>query len=341
MKTDKLTGTIERRRPVLKGVFVIQVQYRIPPMPFRSVHSLLAFRLLVMFFAMLPPATSLAEEPLRIPLWPGVAPGDAGRQIPPEVDDAVAKPSPVAGRPIQRIANVSQPELFVFPAANRQAPGPAVVICPGGAYQILALDLEGTEVAKWLQSLGITAIVLKYRVPARDPNRRWEAALQDAQRAMRLVRSRAQEWMIDPQRVGILGFSAGGDAAARTMLTPEAQYEPVDAVDQLPITPNLGILVYPAYLVEGDPLQLRKDLAVTPQSPPAFLVHALDDPVVMESSLHLFSAYRKVKVPAELHIFDRGGHGYGLRPTEAPVTRWSEACERWLETHGWVASKQN
>jgi len=309
-------------------------------MRFCAIDSSLALRMLVFLFAMMLHGKGLGEEPIRIPLWPGVPPGDAGRAIPPEVDDAIAKPSPVAGQPIQRIANVSQPELIVFPAPNRQTPGPAVVICPGGAYQILALDLEGTEVAKWLQSLGITAVVLKYRVPARDPNRRWEAALQDAQRAMRLVRVRAQEWMIDPQRVGILGFSAGGDAAARTMLTPEAQYEAVDATDQSQITPNLGILVYPAYLVEGDPLQLRKDLVVTPQSPPVFLVHALDDPVVMESSLQLFSAYRNVKVPAELHIFDRGGHGYGLRPTEAPVTRWSEACERWLERQGWVASKQ-
>jgi acetyl esterase/lipase len=308
-------------------------------MRFRSILSFTAFRMLFLLFAMLLQATVLGEGPIRISLWPGVPPGDAGKQFPPEVDDAIAKPSPVAGQPIQRIANVSQPELIVYPAADRQTPGPAVVICPGGAYQILALDLEGTEVAKWLQSLGITAIVLKYRVPARDPNRRWEAALQDAQRAMRLVRFRAQEWMIDPQRVGILGFSAGGDAAARTMLTLEAQYESIDATDQLPMTPNLGILVYPAYLVEGDPLQLRKDLEVTPQSPPAFLVHALDDPVVMESSLQLFSAYRKVKVPAELHIFDRGGHGYGLRPTEAPVTRWSQACERWMERQGWVASK--
>jgi acetyl esterase/lipase len=309
-------------------------------MRFRAICSSLAFRMMVLFFVMPLPARGLGEEPIRIPLWPGIPPGDAGRAIPPEVDDAIAKPSPVAGQPIQRIANVSQPELIVFPAPNRQAPGPAMVICPGGAYQILALDLEGTEVARWLQSLGITAVVLKYRVPARDPNRRWEAALQDAQRAMRLVRARAEEWRIDPQRVGILGFSAGGDAAARTMLTPEAQYEAVDAADQSPITPNLGILVYPAYLVEGDPLQLRKDLVVTPQAPPVFLVHALDDPVVMESSLQLFSAYRKVKVPAELHIFDRGGHGYGLRPTEAPVTRWSDACERWLERQGWVPSKQ-
>lgn len=309
-------------------------------MRFLAICSSMAFRMLVLFFAMLIPARGLGGEPIRLPLWPGIPPGDAGRAIPPEVDDAIAKPSPVAGQPIQRIANVSQPELIVFPAPNRQAPGPAVVICPGGAYQILALDLEGTEVAQWLQSLGITAVVLKYRVPARDPNRRWEAALQDAQRAMRLVRARAEEWRIDPQRVGILGFSAGGDAAARTMLTPEAQYEAVDAADQSPITPNLGILVYPAYLVEGDPLQLRKDLAVTTQAPPVFLVHALDDPVVMESSLQLFSAYRKVKVPAELHIFDRGGHGYGLRPTEAPVTRWSDACERWLERQGWVPSKQ-
>jgi acetyl esterase/lipase len=310
-------------------------------MHFCSIRSSLAFRLLVLLFALVLVATSSGEESMRVPLWPGIPPGDVGRQIPPEVDDAIAKPSPVAGQPIQRIANVSHPELIVFPAADRQTPSPAVVICPGGAYQILALDLEGTEVAKWLQSLGITAVVLKYRVPARDPNRRWEAALQDAQRAMRLVRSRAQEWGIDPQRVGILGFSAGGDAAARTMLTPDALYESVDAADQLPIAPNLGILVYPAYLVEGDPLQLRKDLSVTPKSPPAFLVHALDDPVVMESSLQLFSAYRQAKVPAELHIFDRGGHGYGLRPTEAPVTRWSEACERWLERHGWVASKQD
>jgi|GEM_PF-1670094 len=267
-----------------------------------------------------------------IPLWPATPPGDSNLQLEEERDTSGADAGKVAGRPVIRLANVSQPTLEVFPPAAGTGNGTAVVICPGGGHRILAYDLEGTEVARWLQARGITAFVLKYRVPARPERPRWEAAVQDAQRAMSLVRASAEKWSIDPKRIGILGFSAGGQTAALAAVREDRLYESVDEADLVSMRPDFAILIYPAYLVDpSDQTRLAQEVTVTDKSPPMFLVHTWDDPVTPQSSLLLAAELRRVGVPAELHLFDRGGHGYGMRATDLAVTGWPRLCERWLQ----------
>ncbi len=179
-------------------------------------------------------------------------------------------------------------------------------------------------------------IVVKYRVPARKGVPKWQAAVQDAQRAVRTARAHAKDWNIDPSRIGVLGFSAGGDAAARTTLLSEAQYARVDTIDDQSHRPNFSILIYPAYLYDEKKGGLVSDLTVDDKVPPTFLVHAFNDPVTPESSLVLARALKAKKIPVELHLFDRGGHGYGLRKTENPVTGWPAFCESWLRVNGWL-----
>lgn len=268
-----------------------------------------------------------------INVWPETPPGDEGVTVLPETDITKDSDRLIAGRRIIKLANVSTPTLSVYRPAKDKSNGTAVVICPGGAYNILALDLEGTEVAEWLNTLGVTGIVLKYRVPARHKDTRYLAAVQDAQRAMSLVRQHASEWGLDAQRIGILGFSAGGDCACRTALMPR-QYEAVDTVDMLPFRPDFALLIYPGYLAEKDGSRLQADLKVTKDAPPMFLVHAFDDGVTPLSSSLLFNELKRAGVAAELHIYDRGGHGYGLRPTNDPVTRWTDPAAKWLEVSG-------
>ncbi len=272
------------------------------------------------------------SEPAVIAIWPAIPPGDEQLELAAEVDTSGPQARQVAGESVIRLGNVSQPTLEVFLPAEGTANGSSVVICPGGGHQILAYDLEGTEVAQWLQGLGVTAFVLKYRVPARAGKPRWLAAVQDAQRAVSLVRNRAAEWQLDPQKIGILGFSAGGQTAALTALAQSRHYQPLDEIDQAAWRPDFAILVYPAYLVSKEsPTQLVPEATVTTSAPPMFLVHAWDDPVTPQSSLQLAAALKQQAVEVELHLFARGGHGYGLRPTDEPVTTWPNICEPWLK----------
>ena len=279
-------------------------------------------------------STIFSQE--RIPLWESTPPGDESTQLPAEKDLSDETPTLVAGQRIIRLANVSKPDIAIYKPSKEIDTGAAVVICPGGGYHILAYDLEGTEVAQWLNTIGVTGIVLKYRVPARNQAVRWKDAVQDAQRAMRVVRSHAGAWGIDPNRIGILGFSAGGDCAVRTCLLQESQYSKVDKIDDVSSLPNFAIAIYPGYLYSEETQSLQADLKVDQSSPPMFIVHAQDDPVTALSSVELFRALKKNGVASELHIFDRGGHGYGLRKTDAPVTEWPAACGRWLQTAGWL-----
>lgn len=279
-------------------------------------------------------------EPTVVDLWPGSPPGDT-TTLPPEADTTKPTDRPVAGKRVMRIGNVSTPQLHVFRPAPEKDTGAAVVICPGGGHHILAWDLEGTEVAEWLNGLGVTGIVLKYRVPARDKDRRWFAAVQDTQRAISVVRARAAEWKIDPHRLGVCGFSAGGETAGRTALAQKRFYDRVDAADEQACRPDFAMLVYPAYFVEKDDKgkdlpRLRGDLTVNKDAPPMFLVHAFNDPVTPQSSLLLASALKEAGVPAEVHIFPTGGHGYGLRPTEEAVSRWNIRAGEWLKESGWL-----
>jgi acetyl esterase/lipase len=281
------------------------------------------------------PCASLAAEPITVNLWPAKPPGEA-KELPPEADQTKPDDKLIAGRRIIKLGNVSVPQLAVYQPPKEKNTGAAVVICPGGGHHILAWDLEGTEVAEWLNEIGVTAIVLKYRVPFRDPDKRWLAAVQDAQRAMSLVRSRSDEWDIDPSRLGILGFSAGGEVAGLvSIFGEERQYERVDEADKSPIRPDFAALIYPGNLVDRKSSQLQEYVKITKDCPPMFFVHAYDDGVTALNSLLVAAELKKAGVPAELHLYATGGHGYGLRPVaEHPVTAWPQPCAAWLKTIG-------
>ena len=281
-----------------------------------------------------------AQEPARPPrpghttvlLWPHGAPG-AKPHPSPEADTTTSKDGLVAYKPVIRLGNVSAPTLTLYsPKGNNSYAG--VVVLPGGGYHILAMDLEGTEVCEWLSSIGVTCALLKYRVPDSGPYPKSAAALQDAQRAVGLVRSHAAEWHIDPTRIGVLGFSAGGHlAAALSTHFDRRLYNPVDAADQLSCRPDFAVLAYPAYL--ADPEQQfapNPDIPVTDKTPPTFIVQAEDDPVHVENATVYFLALKNAKVPVELHIYAQGGHGYGLRRTGLPISFWPRSVEIWLHT---------
>ena len=276
-----------------------------------------------------------AAEPIVLDLWPGKPPGPE-RELPAEADLTKDSDRLIAGRRIIKLGNVTTPQIAVYRPEKAKDTGAAVVICPGGGHHILAYDLEGTEVAEWLNSIGITGIVLKYRVPRRDPEKRWEMAVQDAQRTMSLVRSRAKEWGIDPERIGMLGFSAGGETAGRAALfsDEERQYEAVDQADALSCRPNFSVLVYAAGFI-GEDKQLPPDIRIDRDTPPAFFVTTFDDRVDALNSLLYAAELKRVGVATELHLFAEGGHGYGLRPVEGlPVTDWPEACATWFRAIG-------
>ena len=269
---------------------------------------------------------------ITVNVWPGTAPG-ATANLPAEADTTTAKDGLVAGKPVVRIGNVSTPTLTLYtPKGNNT--GVAVVVFPGGGYSILAIDLEGTEVCDWLNTAGINCVLLKYRVPHTGPYPKSAAALQDAQRALGLVRQHAAEWKIDPNRVGVLGFSAGGHlAAAISNHFEQRLYDPIDAADQLSCRPDFAVVVYPGYLAWSEKNYApNADINPTAQTPPTFIVQAEDDPVHVENAVVYFLALKNAKVPSELHVYAQGGHGYGLRRTERPITTWPQAVETWLHT---------
>ena len=278
------------------------------------------------------PAWQPAPGHTTLPLWPHGAPG-AQPNPGPEVDTTTAKDNLIAGRPLIRLGNVSTPTLTLYTPKGKNT-GAAVVVFPGGGYHILAIDLEGTEVCDWLNSAGITCILLKYRVPDSGPYPKSPAALQDAQRALGIVRSHAADWRIDPHRIGVLGFSAGAHlAAALSTHFDQRLYDPVDAVDQLSCRPDYAVIVYPGYLALADQnFAPNPDIVVTDKTPPSFIVQAEDDPVHVENATVYFLALKNAKVPAEMHIYAEGGHGYGLRRTALPVTTWPQSVETWLQT---------
>ena len=271
-----------------------------------------------------------AGEPAIISLWPGTAPGETA-ELPPEGEFTEGGTRYIAGKSIYLVTNVSKPELAIYRPDPANDTGAAVIICPGGAHRLLAYDLEGTEIATWLNTIGITGIVLKYRVPFRNPDFKCLAALQDAQRAISVVRTRAKELGIETSKIGILGFSAGGEVAARASLQyNNRKYEKFDVTDEASCKPDFSLLIYPAYLI-NDSKSLLEELKPTEDAPKTFLVHAWDDPVTPLSSLCLATELKKVKVPCELHLFSAGGHGYGMRHVDGmPVTDWTNQATQWL-----------
>ena len=290
---------------------------------------------------LLPLPASLALGPAQvIDLWPGGAPGEKG-DIGEERD--MTKPSEglVAGKPVIRLGNVSKPTLSIYrPPAGKET-GAAVLVCPGGGYNILALDLEGTEVCEWLNSVGVTAVLLKYRVPKRAGLEKHAPALQDAQRALGLVRHRAKEWNLDPKRIGVMGFSAGAHLSATLANSSEPRgYTAVDEADAASYRPDFTLLIYPAYLtVEKDGDKIAPELKVSSNTPPAFIAMSQDDPVRVESALFYTLALKQAKVPVELHLYPSGGHGYGLRPSKELVTTWPQRAADWLRSRGWLEQK--
>ncbi len=276
----------------------------------------------------------LGAEPTPMKLWPGIAPGDKGG-LGQEIDTTTAKDNLIAGRSVIRLGNVSDPTITVYPPTQGKDTGAAVVVFPGGGFHILAMDLEGTEVCAWLNSIGVTGVLLKYRVPAREGRPEYAAPLQDAQRALGIVRSHAKEWGIDPHRIGVLGFSAGGHLAATLSANSQARtYPRVDESDDASCRPDFQILIYPGGVVERGGYALAPDVAVTAKTPPTFLVMAQDDPVRPENVLGYAMALEGEKVPMELHVYPSGGHGYGLRPTRDFVTSWPQRAADWMRSRG-------
>jgi len=286
-------------------------------------------------------ANAVADPPtpLTVTLWPKGAP-DEPAGIGPEHDTTPPNSGLTGGKPVIRLGDVTVPTITLYRPAPETETGTAVVVCPGGGYNILAYDLEGTEVCQWLNSIGVTAVLLKYRVPRRAGREMYAAPLQDAQRAIGVVRSRAKEWGIRPDRVGILGFSAGGHLSAAISTNYDKRtYTPVDDADALSCRPDFTVLIYPAYLTKPDgSLQLAPEIHVDAKTPPAFLAQTEDDPIHVETSIVYYLALKNAHVPAEMHLFPTGGHGYGMRPTDAPVTvGWPRLVESWMLASGFVA----
>ncbi|MEL6109522.1 MAG: alpha/beta hydrolase [Planctomycetota bacterium] len=268
-----------------------------------------------------------AEDVEVVGVWPGdppqwTAPGSA------ELDTSTPDSRNVAGRSVVRLGNVSTPQLHLYPAENASA---TVVICPGGGYTILAWDLEGTEIAQWFQSRGVSAAVLKYRVPTRQEDERWLPPVQDVQRSLAIIRGGGAKGMTR-KHVGVLGFSAGGNAATKTALATKRHYEPADDYDSQSYRPDFAALIYPAYLTkqyESD--EMAEDIRVTDSTPPMFLAHAYDDRLSCMGSVGLFSMLKRQGIPSSLHIFATGGHGFGGRETGSEKDLWLPLCYRWLK----------
>ena len=280
----------------------------------------------------------------QIPIWPGVVP-DAqpvkGPEVSGTVVDASGRPKLVGGRPWIYVDRVSQPTMTVYSPVGSNT-GVAVIVFPGGGYNVLAIDLEGTEVCDWLTSKGITCVLLKYRVPCvkTGPYRDCRTALEDAQRTMGLVRLHAARWHIDPHKIGVLGFSAGGHmVAAMSTHFEKRLYPTVDAADTESCRPDFAIALYPGHLaVPERGFALNPDIQVTSRTPPTFLVQAEDDPMdPVENSLVYHAALRKARVPTELHLYVKGGHAFGLRRTSFPITEWPQLVEKWLGTIGMIS----
>ena len=285
---------------------------------------------------------------VQVPLWAG-APPHSRPTAAPETVATTGKNELIAGRPYAYISNVSRPTMTVY-SPNGKNTGAAVVVFPGGGYQILAIDLEGTEVCDWLTSKGITCVLLKYRVPNNGPS--WDQtcgcdrktgssmALEDAQRSIGLVRFHASEWHIDPHKIGVLGFSAGGHmVAAVSTRFQHRVYAAIDAADRESARPDFAVAAYPGHLFSSDRGAPNPTIRVTRDTPPTFLVQAENDDVdSVRNSLSYFEALKKAGVPAEMHLYAEGGHAFGLRETKLPITAWPRLVETWLATIGMVSN---
>ncbi len=286
-----------------------------------------------------------ADKPLVVELWPGKAPDETSTigaeyvRMSPKLDRKQVEVT----EPTRMITNVTKPTFTLYRPAKDKDTGTAMLICPGGGYWNLYWQLEGEEVAAWLNSLGITGIILKYRVPRRPGEPQGEPArrpLQDAQRAISLVRSRAKEWGIHPKRIGMVGFSAGGHLAIATATNFEKRtYEPIDDIDKVSCRPDFAILVYPGYLKAKDRDELAPGLRIPAGTPPIFLAHGGEDIISSpEQSVVMYLALKRAGVPAELHIYAGAAHDFGVRPSDHPCSAWTKSCADWLRHQGFVGN---
>lgn len=277
-----------------------------------------------------------AQEHAEIKIWPNGLPAGAVKLDSSQVEALLAKQK---ADKRGHVFYVDEPSLTVYPATEN-ANGCAVVICPGGGYNVLAWQHEGVELAEWFNSIGVTAFILKYRVPRRIPDKiHWEP-MQDVQRAIRWVRHNANQWSIDPNRIGTLGFSAGGHLTVMSGVQFDTKcYEPTDNVDEVSARPNFMIPIYAAYLADGykdDRAELGPLVTVTDQTPPTFLAVTWDDKFRGAQSALLFAKLKEHGVAAELHAYSKGGHGYGIRKTDHPVSNWHHQLEAWMNTSGFL-----
>jgi acetyl esterase/lipase len=298
----------------------------------------------VLLLALLVPFPApAADQPEVVDVWPATPPDEPGT-----IGKEYTRPSPKLDKKKVEVTestllvtNVTKPTLTIYRPAKDKDTGTAVIICPGGGYWNLYWQLEGEEVAAWLNSIGVTGIILKYRVPRRpdepenDPARR---PLQDAQRAVRLVRSNAKEWGLHPDRLGVMGFSAGGHLAFATATGFEKRtYEPVDDVDKTSCRPDFAVPVYSGYLKAKDKLELAPGLSVPKNTPPVFLVHGgadlISDP---EHSVAAYLALKRAGASAELHVYADTAHDFGVRTSDRPYGGWTKACEEWMRAVGVV-----
>jgi acetyl esterase/lipase len=284
----------------------------------------------------------------QLPIWPGAVP-DAQPVAGPEDDTTTVTNPLVAGRPWVLVDNVLRPTMTLYSPRGTNT-GVAVVVFPGGGYHELAIDLEGTEVCDWLTSKGITGVLLKYRVPGSGPH--WDprlkrhlepkapTALEDAQRTIGLVRFHAAEWHIDPHKIGVLGFSAGGHLVANISTHFDRRlYPPVDAADRESCRPDFGVALYPGHMTENttNEFELNPTIPVSSNMPPQFVLQAEDDHVDgVEQSLVYYIALKRAGVPVEMHLYAQGGHAFGLRRTKFPITGWPRLVETWLGTIGMI-----
>lgn len=251
-------------------------------------------------------------------LWPGKVPGELK-------DKNVPVLAPSKNDNVLRIAEITNPAFEIRLADSEKRNDAGVIICPGGGYNILAWDKEGTEIAEWLNDLGYSAFVLQYRVPDKKTG-----ALQDIQRAIRIVRENAERWNLDPEKIGVMGFSAGGSLCARAgTLFSTRSYPTIDKTDSLSCRPSFVMLLYPAYLDQGEGKSLTPELQITKETPPFFIFQTADD-THGNSALVMASALRDAKQPAELHLLASGGHGYGLRKGVNAAETWPLLAEKWI-----------
>jgi acetyl esterase/lipase len=282
----------------------------------------------------------------QIPIWPhgppNPRPGIGAEAVHYAVDRDTGKKKLVGGRSYSYVENVTQPTITVYTPAKSNTRA-AVIVYPGGGFNVLAIDIEGTEACDWLTSNGIACVLLKYRVPCAHEGAYNECpqAHQDAQRAMRIVRSRAGQWHIDPNRIGVMGFSAGAHMAIMSSTRFERLYPAVDEADSVSSRPNFALVLYPGRVAyrQGN-FAPNPDIRVTDRTPPTFLVHAYDDPMnVVENSLIYGAMLRKAGVAAEIHVYAKGGHAFGLRRTALSTTGWPELAEAWFKVIGVTAPR--